>query len=1017
MTDWNSFLKPKTIFSLFPDEVIRGIDFNQYAVHIEANTEILKENEIPNDLYISSDSPLLLFRQEGNENHCFGSITPGRSTNLHSFLLMLPSQNSVVTKEACTAVRIPRSLMDKLFNAFPEAKIYLLRVTEHTTYRDLVKEMQSLGLEPGFIVRFISQLNSKECPPYSPVILAGANVTGPCFLKEGKFLVRSQHSKKDPWLAPLNSWVGWLDALDGTVSSHQISTLSQSICLRISTDALSTLRTQFPESFESLSKWISQGKLSDEESEDVSSEDEYVESTEDLFAGAITPKNKGWTFPFVRQNDQMDCGAACLSMLSLYFGKDLSVQFWRSKLSTDKDGTSIFDLAKTSEKFGFITHCLQVDELQAIEKAMFPFIALRNYHYIVVYKLDAKNVTIGDPAIGIRKISIEEFTTGFEKIGLFLKPLPQFLDLPDSHSRWKHYLHLFTGLKADIALALTCGLISVLLTLAPPLIGQLVLDEVLVNKDTELLLILVGVSAFVLFANSLVNWAQGYYFNFIMTKFTFRATTSFVQKMLSLPYQFFATRHVGDFTHRIAELSHLRSFLTGTLFQVAINLMTMFIYGFALAIISPKLASLILVLAPLMFLIPVLTSKVMSNLYAELFEKQSRQTSRLTDIVKGIAIIKSSGSEYTNKIRFEDQLAELLKVQSRFSMTSLNVNISTWGYYEFVNLAIMATSAYFGITGDLTAGKVVSFTLITSKIFNPLLQLTKQWDHFIETKSVITRLNDIFLAPSEKTSNPKNIPALKKESVLGQIEFRDVWFRYGGDATDWVLKGINFKIEAGQHVAIVGQSGSGKSTIAFLLTRMYEPTRGQILIDGKDYRDYDVHWLREQLGLLHQESFLFTGSIADNIGSNDLRPDHNRLVEAAERADALELIQNKANGFDSFIPHGGHGFSVGEKQRIALARMFYQNPNILILDEATSALDGISEKRILTAISNELSEKTILNIAHRYSTVRSSGFALVISQGKVAAFGAVDDLALTNPMFQELFALNDGPASKPRQVA
>jgi ABC-type bacteriocin/lantibiotic exporter with double-glycine peptidase domain len=297
---------------------------------------------------------------------------------------------------------------------------------------------------------------------------------------------------------------------------------------------------------------------------------------------------------------------------------------------------------------------------------------------------------------------------------------------------------------------------------------------------------------------------------------------------------------------------------------------------------------------------------------------------------------------------------------------------------------------------------VVFAIFVSSRIFNPLLNLTRQWDRFIQTKMALSRLNDIFLAPSEQRSIKKG--SISSGHIRGEVEFRNVWFKYG-DHGDWVLRDVNFKIAAGEKLAIVGPSGSGKSTISYLLSRIHEPTEGQIFVDGRDYREYDLKFFRENIGLLHQEPQILAGSVIENIAMNTLEPEQAAVERAAERASILTVIQQKPDGFEHRILHGGHGFSKGEKQRLTLARLFYSEPQVLVLDEATSALDGISERQIMDTIAREMSDRTIVNIVHRYSSLHYSNLVVMLKQGSVAGTGTVKFLAANNRTFTELFHL------------
>lgn len=254
---------------------------------------------------------------------------------------------------------------------------------------------------------------------------------------------------------------------------------------------------------------------------------------------------------------------------------------------------------------------------------------------------------------------------------------------------------------------------------------------------------------------------------------------------------------------------------------------------------------------------------------------------------------------------------------------------------------------------------------------------------------------------------PKSNQLILTGLLSGDIEFRDVWFRYGGESSDWILKGLSFHILPGQRVAVVGPSGASKSTLALLTARLYEPTRGAIFIDGRDYREYDRQWLRSQIGLLLQESSLFHGTLLDNIAYGDPRPDLPRVEKAAETADAAGFIA-RLGGMGYTITHGGLGLSVGQKQRIAMARMVYINPTILFLDESTSSLDLRSEKAIVKALQG--TRRTLISIAHRYSTVKMCDYALVIEDGRVAESGTSAELLKAGGYYAEAFGDQAGAA-------
>jgi ABC-type dipeptide/oligopeptide/nickel transport system ATPase component len=436
--------------------------------------------------------------------------------------------------------------------------------------------------------------------------------------------------------------------------------------------------------------------------------------------------------------------------------------------------------------------------------------------------------------------------------------------------------------------------------------------------------------------------------------------------------------------------------------------MTLGIYGVMLFLYSPQIAVITFIVAPVLVFISMLFSKRLQQSYQKAFVTRSEEESLLNDLIRGVATIKALTAEVSARWRLEEKMVATLKSRHAFSMTSATLNAFTSLYGKLARVGIMGFAAYLGIKGQMTPGQIVSVSVFANAVIDPFFELAYVWSGIQETKSAMVRLNDIFLAPSEQQAKKVG---LRKSKLRGEIEFQDVWFRYGGDSTPWVLKGVSFRVEPGQKVAVVGPSGSGKSTIASLMMRLFEPTQGQILIDGRDSRDYDLEWLRTQMGMILQDSHLFNGTIAENIAFNDPAPDIDRIRESAIMANADEFIEKKAGDYSYVISHGGFGLSGGEKQRISCARAFYSNPPILILDEATSALDGVAERGLIRALMNASENRVILSIAHRYTTARHFDQVLLMNAGRVVAFGSHEHMFNESELYRTLFGLEDKEAA------
>ncbi len=931
-------------------------------------------------------------------------LAPGRSFNLYSLLRGFPFQYNLCTKNETLYFQLPWHEIQNRIDSLPSLKKYLLMMTEREDFKILAKDCDHAGCSKEFRLAFLGSLEEVKMAPHTWLAKQDETVIEPFILLEGIVQASKTIGGKrvqSHWKLPLRSWTNWTEASANLAGRFSLRSQSNISLFKLPAKIQRQLKDEFPDDFQKYTNWITNSGLVDNET--LENETDVDVDLNEILENSPTTKFQWWKkFPFVMQNDQMDCGPACLAMISCFYGKELPLQFWRSQLSTNREGTSLFDIAVVAEKNGLISHAFEAENLSAIDSATLPVIVLRKYHYMVLYKIAKDYVVVGDSGYGIKKMTHHEFHQGFEQVYLFMRPTAEFSEHTVESEPNSHFFKLGMVFKNEILLALACSIFLVCISLAPPILTQTLLDDVIGTKDTDLLkIILGGFFGFIIF-NQMMTWARAYYVNYISSKFDFLAKSSFVQKMLSLPYQYFATRHVGDFTRRLQEFEKVRSFITNTGITLLLNFFSLIIYFCALFLYNYKIGLLALVLAPPFLFISMAFSRKLTTLYSETFTSMSDQDSYITDVIKGIQSIKSMGAELSARRRFEERLAKTLKSRYRFQLTGVMLVGFVDMYFYLVKYGMMGFTVYLAMHRELTPGQVVALSMIISQVLEPFEKMAYQWSDFQEVKAVLSRLNDVFLATSENASSLKL--GQKHDHFHGEIEFKDVWFKYGGEGSDWILKGVSFRIEAGENLAIVGPSGSGKSTIVQLLVRMYTPNKGQIFIDGKDYREYDLNWLREKIGLITQESHLFACSIEENLTFPFGEIEAEKMQKAAEIADASNFIEKKSGHYKHLVPSGGYGFSGGEKQRLTLARTLYKNPSLLILDEATSALDGISEKTFLKNIHMWSKDKTIISIAHRFSTVKYSNLVLVLNEGRLVALGTHDELAQTCALYQELFA-------------
>jgi subfamily B ATP-binding cassette protein HlyB/CyaB len=964
---------------------------------------IFQEGNPADDLIIVISGQIKLFARKTQVE--VGVLTAGRSANLYSLIRNLPFQYSGESETNTEYIQIPWDVFNNIFKKNPVFERYLIYITEYPIVRFISKEMVDIGCSHDFRMMFLGSLQSVQLKSHSWIFQQGQVPNFAFMLVTGTIhnYYKSESSKVSTYApVPGNTWIGWKEIILGKPISYSFRSTGTTRIMGVKSRMLKDVREKFPQDFATYSDWIEKAISSQKSPEDIQQEKEEVELTQTFMAA---PKKKWWlkwSYPWVAQENQMDCGPACLAMISKFFQHEIPIQYWRNQIFTNREGTSVFDLAKGAEKNGFTTHGLYIEDLNDLEASMLPAIAVRQYHFIVIYKITPSHVTIGDPGVGIRKISREEFYKGYEFAILLVRPTENLKDIKIPPSNYAHFKQLFQGYNRELILVLTCSVLLVIFSLFPPILMQLVMDEVISRKDVDLLVFALSVVATVTVMQAGMSWLRSYYIGFINSKFDFRAQSSFLRKMFSLPYPFFANHHIGDFTRRLSEMERLREFLTGNVLSTILDLFTLVIYGAVLTIYSPLIALITFIVAPMLVGISMLFTKKLRSAYMEAFSSRAEEESLLSDLIRGVPAIKALTAEVAARWRLEEKIVNTLKARYKFTLTASALNSISDAYGTIARLFLMGTAAYLGIKGNLTPGQVVSISVFVNFVISPFQGLASTWSGIQELMSAMTRLNDIFLSPSEGKSLKGS---LTKQRLRGEIEFRDVWFRYGGDSSDWVLKGVSFKIEPGQKVAIAGPSGSGKSTVANLLLRLFEPTQGQVLIDGHDYREYDLSWLRSQIGLILQDSHLFNGSVAENIAFGDPRAEEQKIIESAQMANAHDFISKKPAGYSYIISHGGFGLSGGEKQRISCARAFYMNPPVLILDEATSALDGVAEKELIQGILQASANRTVLSIAHRYTTARFFDHVLLMSGGKIVSFGSHARLREESELYSSLFGL------------
>jgi subfamily B ATP-binding cassette protein HlyB/CyaB len=706
-------------------------------------------------------------------------------------------------------------------------------------------------------------------------------------------------------------------------------------------------------------------------------------------------------FRLVEQAEEMDCGAACLAMICRHYNIPMTLGKLRELANVTREGATLDSLARVGESLGFTTRGVQCT-FQALLGFEMPFIAhWEGYHYIIVYGLSRHHVWVADPGPGFRKLTVAEFEKGWTGTCLLFTPGSDMLQLAAERSPWLRFVGYLNPYKKILAYLFIATFVIQILGVAPPIIIQHILDEVIVHENVSLLHVLIVGLILANVFTQLTTLMRAFLANFMIRNMDFSMMSGFMKHTLSLPIPFFAKRKTGDILARFQENQTIRSFLTESTVTTLLNLLMVFIYFTILFLYSVKMTMLLVALViPILATTVAVTPKLKA--YARnAFQASTDAQSMLMEIIGGAETVKGMGIERPMRMKWERKYAHSLDVGYRAQRFNILVGLVSQLFNATVTISILWMGSDLVLAQELTIGQLIAFNALMGSVMSPLMGLVALWNRVNEAGVAMERLGDILeMEPEQKPGEIASrvlLPELK-----GDIELKNVYFRYGGNETPYVLENISFGMRSGELVAIVGQSGSGKTTLAKMLVGFYLPTEGTVTVDGYDLTVIDKEYYRAQIGYVMQSNLLFSGTIAENIASGDENPDRNRIIEVAKLADAHGFIANMPLGYEQVVGERGVGVSGGQLQRLCIARALYHNPRLLIFDEATSALDTHSESNILRNMQQILKGRTAVVIAHRLSTIMSADKILVLYNGSIVEEGNHGQLVDKKGMYYQL---------------
>lgn len=704
----------------------------------------------------------------------------------------------------------------------------------------------------------------------------------------------------------------------------------------------------------------------------------------------------------------MDCGPTCLRIIAKYYGKSYSLQTLRDNCHINREGVSLLEISGAAEKIGFRTMGARLSFEQLCNEIVLPCIVHWNQcHFVVVYKVEKKKkatyIHISDPALGLLRYTKEQFLKCWAQgvsessdskligIALLLEPTPEFFEQKgDSYKlNFRNLLKYLIPYKRFIVQLFLAMLTGSIISLILPFLTQSVIDVGIGTSDLNfIIVILIAQVVLVLgqMSNELIrNWLMLH----MTTRISISLISDFLAKLMRLPISFFDSKMVGDIMQRIGDHSRIQSFLTGSLLSIMMATVTFVVYAAVMGCYNTEILG-IFILGSILYIIWVL---LFMNKRRKLdymrFQEASANQSSIVQLITGMQDIKLNGCEKQKRWEWERIQTRLFNVSVKGLTLGQTQQVGGTFIDQTKNVFISFLAANAVINGDMTLGMMTAMQYIIGQLNAPISQFISFMQEAQDAKISLERLGEIQNKKDEEEQNRDYICEIPNDA---DIELKNLVFQYNGPHSEKVLDNINIKIVHNKVTAIVGASGSGKTTMLKLILGFYEPTSGEVLLGDYKISDYNPTIWRKECGTVMQEGFIFSDTISNNIGVADEVPDMKRVKKAVKIANIDDYINGLPLRYNTKIGAEGNGISTGQKQRLLIARAAYKNARYLFFDEATNSLDANNEKVIMENLNELFENKTVVIVAHRLSTVKNADNIIVLNNGKVVEQGTHKEL-------------------------